>query len=806
MSPAPNADENRRSSAQRRDAGRWLADTLASLVVFLVALPLCIGIAVACGVPAERGLISGVVGGLVVATLAGSPLLVTGPAASLIVPVFDLVQHHGLAALGPVVILAGVWQVLAGVFGLGQWFRAVAPAVIIGMLVGIGLVILASQLHVAVDSDPRSTLVRNLTSFPAVVASRSTTPALGVGLATIALLVGWNRMRPRRLKLVPGHLVSLVVVSVATYVFDFQVRFLDISPNFLEALSPVHTVDFEPLLQPQLLGTSLMFAFVASAATLLTASAIDQRQSHASTNYNREMVAQGVGNMVTGGVGGLPMTGVIVRSSVNVDAGARTRASAILHGTWILGFVLVAPEVLERIPRSALGAILVYTGYKLIDVRAMQALYRRGRSELAIALITLGGVVFVELFVGVLAGLGAALIKLVYTFSHLEIRSEASPTEKVQHLHLAGSATFVRLPQLAEALDDLPGDRRIVVHIDRLDHIDHACLELLSNLKQRREAKGEQEVIVEWDELTHRYENAVLGVGLRPSGPSGSLLSLVWAEWKRAYGFSSRSDHALTQPELDAAHVEVRRPYTSLQQVVDAAARMLSEETGVGAEQLSARLSERADQHIVLGQGISIPHAPLQGIDRSHAVCIVTERPVPMFGEYADVFFVLIAPEADPEKHLQALARVGALCHDADLLQGLRTAQSPEDAVLLLREAEQRPDHVAGSGDRERRLVVLELDSGEGAEHVREIAAAASRTDVAMLDGDAPSFEALRHMIGAPANRYLLVQSLTASDLSVLRALLEEQSNLFPERFCRLHVLAPESRRRESRPETSRVG
>ena len=310
---------------------------LASIVVFLVALPLCIGIAVACGVSAERGIVTGIIGGIAVGAISGAPLLVSGPAASLIVPVYDLIEQHGIVALAPVVILAGAWQVLAGVLRLGQWFRAVAPAVVHGMLIGIGILILASQAHVAIDGDPASSFIANVLSFPAAVGKGIAGGATGIaplmiGVGTLVILAGWTRFRPKRLALVPGHLVALVVATAVSVWLPITVRHLDVSPAFFDGLAPVGLGDLSMLLQPSLIGLSLVFAFVASAATLLTATAIDQRQNHSRADYDREMVAQGLGNMLTGAVGGLPMTGVVVRSSVNVDAGARTRLSTVLHG------------------------------------------------------------------------------------------------------------------------------------------------------------------------------------------------------------------------------------------------------------------------------------------------------------------------------------------------------------------------------------------------------------------------------------------------------------------------------------------
>lgn len=806
MSEAPDHPQDDPPAEPRpadAPSGR-LPDVLASVVVFLVALPLCIGIAVACGVPAERGLVTGIIGGLIVGVFSGAPLLVSGPAASLIVPVFDLVRVHGLVALAPVVILAGAWQGIAGVLRLGQWFRAVAPAVIQGMLVGIGILIFASQLHVAIDADPGASFVANVVAFPGELSDRLTgrgdrggPASVLVAVATIALLVGWNRFRSGRLKLVPGHLIALVVVTLVTALVKPRVGYLDVSPSFFAGLEPVALGDFSVLRDPQMIAMSLVFAFVASAATLLTATAIDQRQSHSQADYDREMLAQGVGNVLTGALGGLPMTGVIVRSSVNVDAGARTRLSTILHGLWILAFVSLAPELLELIPRASLGAILVYTGYKLIDVGALVTLHRQGRAELGIALITLLGVVFVDLFAGIVAGLVAAFGKLVYTFARLEVTSEASPSEAVQHLYLTGSATFLQLPRLAKILDAVPRDRGLHVHLDRLDHIDHACLELLSNWNRRRENEGVPGMIVQWDELTNRYRNALVGAGPRAAGPAPSLVSLVWTEWKRIYAPRYQGPEAPGQPSaahdwqqwIDASRVRVRVPAATLDDVLSSAAELLAPGAALPTEEVASLLRDRVAGHVALGQGVSIPHAPIAGLQRSIAALVTTAAPVDVAGEPADVFFVLLAPGEDPRQHLLSLAHVGRLCHDAVLLAGLRNAHSPEEAARLLgAAAESLEDGGSAARDRGHALAILEIGDRAHVERISQVVDEALGHPVLLSLGAFP-FKALCTVLQVPTSRYLLVLPIVERDEALLRTLLDEESRVFPDELCRLHVL-----------------
>jgi MFS superfamily sulfate permease-like transporter/mannitol/fructose-specific phosphotransferase system IIA component (Ntr-type) len=768
-------------------------DALDSLVVFLVALPLCIGIAVACGVPPERGLITGIVGGIIVGVVSGAPLLVSGPAASLIVLVVEIVDEQGLAALAPIVMLAGVWQCIAGVLKLGQWFRAVAPAVIQGMLIGIGVLILVSQLHVAVDADPKSGFIENLITFPATLVGlfsggiQQAFP-LAVGGGTIVLMVAWTLFHPKKLKLVPGHLVAVVTVTTVVAVTGADVRFLDISPQFFSGLSLVTLSDLRGLWSTSAITSSLIFAFVASAATLLTAAAIDQRQTHSQADYNLEMLVQGIGNLTTGCLGGLPMTGVIVRSSVNVDAGARTRISTILHGIWILLFVAVAPQVLALIPRACLGAILVLTGYKLINIDAMKKLYEQGRSELAICLITLVGVVVVDLFSGILAGLAAAIAKLVYTFASLKVRSASDEDGVTHHIHLAGSATFLRLPYLADVLRTVPEDRELHVHIHRLDHIDHACLELLSDWNRRREQIGQPGMVVEWNELTDRYKTAVSGV--RQHKPSKSLLRIVWQEWKQIYRPVRHGPVVDSWLEPDRVRVQV--PAETLDDVLQGAAELLASRAGIDASTIADALRERPEGHIGLGEGVSLPHAPLPGLSEPLIALMTTSEPISVDGDDCDVFFVLHAPEDDHHDHLRALARVGRLCLRSTLLDELRAATNPEALVAAVARAERSfAEEAAPSSfaSRRRSLAVIEVAARDPA-HIAEILSDGFESPVAVSPGE-PIFEVVQTVVRVPSSHQLLLLPIHERDVAVLQALLREQINLEPDEMVHLHILRP---------------
>jgi MFS superfamily sulfate permease-like transporter len=489
-------------------------DLLASVVVFLVALPLCLGISIASGVPPTAGIITGIVGGIIVGALAGSPLQVSGPAAGLTVLVLELVKTHGIEMLGVVVLFAGLLQFLAGIFKLGQWFRAVSPAVIQGMLAGIGVLIFAGQFHVMLDKKPIGNGVQNLIGIPGALMDTlsgggSSLHALLLGVLTLALIVAWSSYAPKRLKVLPGPLVGvLAAVGIAAlmqlkvkYIPDLLARPEDISNVWSVAIFPTMEKLQRIVEMPILIG-AVSIAFIASAETLLCATAVDQMHRGPRTKYDKELAAQGVGNAICGALGVLPMTGVIVRSSANVESGAQTRASAILHGIWLLLFVSVLPFTLKYIPVASLAAVLVFTGYKLAYPKILPTLNKFGRGEVLIYVVTVVTIVATNLLDGVVVGLFLSLMKLLYAFSHLIIRTEEKDGRI--DLHLDGAATLIRLPKLAAALETLPPGSEVHVHIGELDYIDHACLDLLTNWERQHEATGGS-LKLEWEALTDKY-------------------------------------------------------------------------------------------------------------------------------------------------------------------------------------------------------------------------------------------------------------------------------------------------------------
>jgi len=470
-----------------------IGDLPASFVVFLVALPLCMGIAIASGVPPALGLVTGIVGGIVTGMIAGAPLQVSGPAAGLTVLVFQIVSEFGLAALGPVVFICGLLQVIAGSARIGQWFRAVNPAVIYGMLSGIGILIISSQIHIAFDSKPGGSPLENLVLIPSVVSKLLQDVSVGVAglvaVLTLTAMFAWEKYRPNSLKMLPAPLVAVIGATLGAVLFHLPIEYVTLPASFAGSLNIPTWTEWSLLSNSSYLTAAIGLAVIASAETLLCASALKKMKADAEVGYNKELIAQGVGNAVCGLFGALPMTGVIVRSTANIGANATTRWSAIFHGVWLLIFVLVLPQVLEFIPMAALAAILIYTGFKLVNPSVVKSLAQYGRPAVTIYFVTVLGIVFTDLLTGVLLGIGVSFVRLLTIFSNIHINS-VQKDEKVHHITLKGAATFLTLPKIAQTLEAIPLDHQISVHFDRVFYIDHACMDLIESQKQQRETAG----------------------------------------------------------------------------------------------------------------------------------------------------------------------------------------------------------------------------------------------------------------------------------------------------------------------------
>ncbi|MET7936353.1 SulP family inorganic anion transporter [Streptomyces sp. NPDC005322] len=492
------------TSGSSHGAGTLRADFTASLVVFLVAVPLCVGVAVASGVPAELGLITGIVGGLVTGFLPGSSLQVSGPAAGLTVLVYEAVEKYGLAALGVLVLAAGLLQLAMGALRLGRWFRAISVAVVQGMLAGIGLVLIAGQLYALADAKAPSSGLDKLGGMPGLIGdvagSAGALKAVAVGAGTIAVLVLWPRFR-RGAKVLPAPLVAVALATLATAALDLPVARVEVQ-GLLDAVQPPGGSEFTALAEVGVIGTIVAFTLIASAESLFSAAAVDRLHDGPRTDYDKELMAQGAGNALCGVLGALPMTAVIVRSAANVQAGARTKVSRVLHGVWLLVFAVLFPAALGVIPVAALAGVLVHAGWKLIPVKDLGPLWREHRGEAVVLIVTAGAIVITNMFEGVIIGLLMAVAKTAWATSHVhvevsqveagELGNEAAKgageDEKPLRVRVLGNATFLRLPKLLDELEALPRERPVELDLRGLRHVDHACGMALATWAERHNA------------------------------------------------------------------------------------------------------------------------------------------------------------------------------------------------------------------------------------------------------------------------------------------------------------------------------
>jgi MFS superfamily sulfate permease-like transporter len=472
-------------------------DFLASLVVFLVALPLCVGVAVASGVPAELGLVTGIVGGIITGLMRGSSLQVSGPAAGLTVLVFEAVSEYGIAVLAVMVLATGLLQILMGSLKLGRWFRAISVSVVEGMLAGIGLVLIAGQLYAVADAEAPASGVEKIVGAPgALVEAFGETEALAslaLGAGTIAVLVLWRQL-PGRVRAVPGPLAAVGLATLAAVVLDLPVATVEVRGLF-DSIALPSVGALEDLVDPGAIATIVAFTMIASAESLFSAAAVDRMHDGPRTQYDKELVAQGAGNAISGLLGALPMTAVIVRSSANVQAGARTKASRVLHGVWLLLFAALLPQALAYIPIPALAGILIHAGAKLIPVRSIVKLWREQRGEAVILAVTALAIVAVSMFEGVLIGLGLAIVKTAWDASHVRLEVVDKGAGPIQ-VHLSGNATFLRLPKILDSLEALPQDRPVELDLSGLSHVDHAFRTAMDTWSERHSSTGTEPVKV----------------------------------------------------------------------------------------------------------------------------------------------------------------------------------------------------------------------------------------------------------------------------------------------------------------------
>ena len=482
-------------------------DIPASVVVFLVALPLCLGIALASGAPLFSGLIAGIVGGIVVGALSGSRLGVSGPAAGLAVIVFTAINSLGsFEAFLVAVVLAGLLQLAMGYLRAGVIGYYFPSSVIKGMLSGIGLTIILKQLPHAVgyDADPTGDMAfvqsngENTLSALGTMLSQLQPGALVVGLVSMAILLLWDLPFIKRIKAttwIQGPLVAVVMGVVLNQIFADAAPALAIKASHLvqipmaDGLSGLVGLltfpDFSQLSNPAVYTTALTLAVVASLETLLCVEATDKLDpSKRVTPTNRELKAQGAGNVISGLLGGLPVTQVIVRSSANIQAGGQTKISAILHGVLVVVAVIAIPSLLNLIPLSVLAAVLITVGYKLAKPALFRSMYAQGPYQFIPFIVTIIGILTTDLLIGIGLGLAVAIFTILLNNYQHAFFVDRDPTGAVR-VALSEDVSFLNRVTVMRALAEVPAGARVVIDASRSMSIDHDVFEILQDFRQR---------------------------------------------------------------------------------------------------------------------------------------------------------------------------------------------------------------------------------------------------------------------------------------------------------------------------------
>ncbi|WP_405804886.1 SulP family inorganic anion transporter [Streptomyces sp. NBC_01187] len=535
MSACTSAHRGDPSRPKRSPARkRWSADLSASTAVFLIALPLSLGIALACGAPLQAGLVAGAVGGLVCGRLGGAPLQVSGPAAGLTVITAELIQMYGWRTTCAITVAAGLAQIGLGCLRVARSALAVSPAIVHGMLTGIGITIALAQLHVMLGGDPDSSPVTNALELPGrLVAVQSA--ALSISGLTVVVLLAWPWLKERggplgaALGTMPAALAAVGLATAAAWLGDMRLPRVDLPSWRTHALPELPE---GPVLG---LGSAVLtLALVASIQALLSAVAADKLASARSgkdrvprSDLDKELRGHGVGNVVSGMLGGLPITGVAVRSAANISAGAVSRNSAVLQGLWVLLAAGLLVGALELIPLASLGALVMVVGVQMVNLTHIRDVSRH-REALAFW-ITTAAVVLLGVLEGVAIGIavavGVALHRLAHTRISVERGEAQAPTrtgaeEKAgeHRVVVRGQLTFLAAPRLSRALAQIPEGAKAVVELEG-SFMDHAAYEALEGWRiTHTAAGGEAEV---WGRA-----------GQHIAEPSDSDTCTPWTPWR----------------------------------------------------------------------------------------------------------------------------------------------------------------------------------------------------------------------------------------------------------------------------------
>lgn len=495
-------------------------DLPASIVVFLVALPLCLGIALASGAPLFAGLIAGIVGGVVVGAVSGSQLSVSGPAAGLTVIVLGAITQLGdyrvfLLAL----VLAGIFQLVLGLIKAGTIGNYFPSSVIEGMLAAIGLILILKQLPHAlgVDSnflgDEGFFQGDNQNTFSAIgnALNQFSLAAIVISVLAILILVFWSRVK--KLSVIPAPLVVVTLGIILGMVFQGtpyalnaqQMVAIPVVKGWKEFSGLFSMPDFTAIGNKQVWIVAGTIAIVASLETLLGVEAVDKIDPiKRITPTNRELIAQGIGNMTSGMLGGLPMTSVIVRSSANVNAGARTKMSTVYHGLLLLLSLLLIPTLINMIPLACLAAILLVTGYKLTRISLFKHMYRKGWDQFIPFVLTVTAVVFTDLLKGVAIGMLISIFYLLRTNIRnpyfYKVQEEGN--KKNIRIKLAEEVSFLNKAAIQVLLLNIPKETNVIIDGSNSRYIDPDVLETIFNYKHNAYTKG---IIVTLENIRSHY-------------------------------------------------------------------------------------------------------------------------------------------------------------------------------------------------------------------------------------------------------------------------------------------------------------
>lgn len=508
------------------------SDFASGLVVFLVALPLCLGIALASGAPLFAGIISGVIGGLVVGYLSQSHLSVSGPAAGLtaivLTAISDLGTFNAFLLAG---LIAGVIQLALGFIKAGSISNYFPTNVIEGMLAGIGVIIFLKQIPHAFGYDPdyegdlgfSQPDGKNTFSEIFEIINHIQLGSIIITLVSLAILISWTKVEfLKKLKLVPAALIAVVVGIVLNEIFIQTGSSLAINSEHLVAL-PVPTSfeefttifmapDFSAISNAKVWIVGITIAVVASIETLLCIEAADRMDEQKRyTNTNVELKAQGIGNIISSMLGGLPMTSVVVRTSANNNAGAKSKMSAIIHGILLLVSVLAIPTVLNKIPLATLAAILLLVGYKLANPKIIKHFWQKGKYQFVPFIATFIGVVFTDLLKGVALGIVISIIfvlkgnlKRAYNF-----RKEEYVDGDVIHIDLAQEVSFLNKAAIKTTLSEIPQNSRVIINAHDTVYIAHDILDLIKEFKATRASDENIKVKLKGFKKAYRLENTL---------------------------------------------------------------------------------------------------------------------------------------------------------------------------------------------------------------------------------------------------------------------------------------------------------